>query len=50
MGAVVVGIVGYLIGEVSLSGQPHPLHWAVALVGALLGYLGGLVLFRIRGY
>lgn len=50
MGAVVVGIVGYLIGEVSLSTRPHPLHWAVALIGALLGYAGGLVLFRLRGF
>ncbi len=39
----------YLGAEVLLGTRPHPLHWLVAGVGGLLGYLGGMIRYWRRG-
>jgi hypothetical protein len=49
-GLVGAGLLAYLVGETSLASRPHPLHWAVALLGGGLGYAGGLAFYKLRGY
>ena len=48
LAAVSMGVVGYLVAEVSLG--PHPQHWLAAVAVAFLGYVGGLVWNRVRGF
>ena len=42
-------IIGYIIGETALYPKPHPYHWMVALAGLGVGYLVGLLIYRLRG-
>lgn len=41
--------VAYLGAEMALSARIHPIHWTVAGGGGVLGYLGGMVWYRVRG-
>ena len=43
------GLAGYVVARVILDGRPHPLHWALGLAGAILGYLIGRLWYRWRG-
>ena len=49
-GLAAVGFPAYIVAEAALSSRLHPLHWLVAVVGGVLGYVGGLLLYRRRGY
>ena len=49
-GLAAVAFPAYIVAEAALSSTLHPLHWLVAVVGGLLGYVGGLLLYRRRGY
>ena len=49
-GLAAVGFPVYIVAEAALSSRLHPLHWLVAVAGGLLGYVGGLLLYRRRGY
>jgi len=43
-------ILGYMVlGKIILAVQPHPIHWASALVGGALGYLIGWLWYRWKG-
>jgi len=44
-----LGIIGYVMGELTLGRQPHPLHWVAGLVGFGLGYLIGKLMVRRDG-
>ena len=44
-----LGLVGYLFGELTLVGGPHPLHWLTALMGAVIGGFAGWLWYRWRG-
>lgn len=44
-----MAVVGYIVGELALAPKPHPFHWSIALIGALLGWAGGRVYFNIKG-
>jgi hypothetical protein len=44
-----MAVVGYIVGELALAPRPHPFHWSIALIGALLGWAGGRVYFNIKG-
>ncbi|HLC02919.1 MAG TPA: hypothetical protein VJK02_07770 [Anaerolineales bacterium] len=39
---------GYLGGQVAFAGH-HPYHWAAALVGGLLAWIAGELVYRLRG-
>lgn len=39
---------GYLGGQMAFPGH-HPYHWAAALVGGLLAWIAGEVVYRLRG-
>ena len=43
------GFMSYLTARIALDGQPHPLHWASGLVGAVVGYFVGWLWYRWRG-
>jgi hypothetical protein len=49
-GAVAAGFPSYFIAEAALQQDPHPVHWVVTMAGSSVGYLGGLLFHRIRGY
>jgi len=44
-----LGFASYVIARIALDGQPHPLHWAAGLAGAVLGYFVGQLWYRWRG-
>jgi hypothetical protein len=44
-----LGFVSYLTARIVLDGQPHPLHWAYGLAGAVVGYFVGWLWYRWRG-
>lgn len=44
-----LGLLGYLFSEIALNARPHPLHWVVALVGAILGGVVGWLWYRWHG-
>jgi hypothetical protein len=44
-----LGIGGYALARVGLSGLPHPYHWASGLIGGGVGILIGWVWYRWRG-
>jgi len=44
-----LGFAGYLVARIALDAQPHPLHWAAGLAGAVLGYFVGWAWHRWRG-
>ena len=39
---------GYLIGQLAFLYQ-HPIHWGLAAVGGLAGWLVGKLIYRLRG-
>lgn len=43
-------LLAYLIAEAALAARPHPVHWVVALTGALViaGSAYGITLWRLR--
>ena len=43
-------LLAYLIAEGALAARPHPVHWVVALAGALViaGSAYGITLWRLR--
>jgi hypothetical protein len=41
IGATIFGVIGYLAGESAFANRIHPVHWLVAVVGSLIGLLGG---------
>lgn len=40
--------VAYLSAEAALPGDMHPIHWLIAAVGAVIGYLIGALIFRAK--
>ena len=44
-----LGFSAYLIARIALDSQPHPLHWAAGVAGAVLGYGVGWLWYRWRG-
>ena len=50
LGLLAVGLLSYFGAEVSLQTRPHPAHWAVAGIGALVGYGAGFAVYKRRGY
>ena len=46
---MVLGIAGYLTGEIALSARPHPYHWLLLLIGVVMGNLVGWLWYRWRG-
>ncbi len=44
-----LGLLGYLFSQFALGTQPHPLHWGITLVSAVLGGIGGWLWYRWRG-
>lgn len=48
LGALGAGFVGYFGAEVSLFGRPHPLHWLVTGLAALIGFVVGQILPFVR--
>lgn len=50
VGAVGAGGVGYLVGESALAPYPHPSHWIAAVTAGFVGYAGGFVWHRLRGF
>jgi len=45
-----LGLAGYLfVGELALRSRPHPLHWAVGLLGGAVGAGVGWLWYRWRG-
>ena len=44
-----LGLTSYLVARIALDGQPHPLHWASGLAGAIIGYPIGWLWYRWRG-
>ncbi len=49
MGGFGLGLIGYMVGEIGLHMQPHPVHWAAGLVGVVIGLLGGWLWYWRRG-
>lgn len=45
-----VGLIGYFVAEASLASYPHVTHWLATVAIALLGYAGGLIWHRVRGF
>ncbi len=43
------GLFGYLVGEIGFAVRPHPVHWAAALAGVVLGGLTGWLIFHLKG-
>jgi len=43
------GLLGYVIARIALDGYPHPLHWALGILSAILGYLAGWLWYRYQG-
>lgn len=50
MAMLFAGLIGYFAAEASLAAYPHPAHWVATVSIGLVGYGGGLVWHRIRGY
>jgi len=42
-------LLGYFISEIAFYVRPHPVHWATALVMALIGFLIGKIIYRYYG-
>ncbi len=42
-------LLGYLLGEILLSFQPHPMHWLGGAAGMALGYAVGQIVYRRHG-
>ena len=44
-----LGFTGYLVARIARDAQPHPVHWAAGLAGAIAGYGAGWLWYRWRG-
>ena len=44
-----LGLLGYLLGQLTFVGGPHPLHWLAALMGAVVGGFAGWLWYLRRG-
>jgi len=44
-----LGLTGYVVGRLVFAAQPHPLHWALGLMGAIAGGVVGWIWYRWRG-
>ena len=44
-----LGFTSYIVAGIAFNGQPHPLHWASGLVGAIIGGFAGWLCYRWRG-
>jgi len=40
---------GYLIGRIVLDTYPHPYHWASALLGGVIGFVVGWIMYKLKG-
>ena len=49
VGIFSIGFIGYLFGRLVFIAQPHPIHWALALIGAVAGGFIGWLWYRWRG-
>lgn len=38
VGLGLAAVAAYLVAESALAARPHPLHWAAALTGGLIGW------------
>jgi hypothetical protein len=48
LAAVFVAIGGYVAVEIALAGSPHPTHWIVTVVLALVAFGGAEAIYRSR--
>ena len=48
LAAIFVGVIVYVGVEIALPGKPHPTHWLVTVVFALLAFGGAEVIYRRR--
>lgn len=48
-GAIGIGFLSYAIARIALAAYPHPIHWASAVVGVVVGYFAGWAWYRCRG-
>lgn len=46
--AIFVAIGGYVAVEIALAGSPHPTHWIVTVVLALVAFGGAEAIYRSR--
>ena len=44
--AVLVGAIGYVAAEMALASKPHPTHWFVTLLIALIAFGGAEAIYR----
>ena len=44
-----LGFAGYIIARIVLDSQPHPVHWAAGLVGAVAGDFLGWLWYHWQG-
>ena len=44
-----LGLTGYFVGRLVFATRPHPLHWAMGLLGAIAGGFVGWIWYRWRG-
>ena len=42
------GILAYLIGQLTFL-QQHPIHWLLAIIGGIIGWFLGKLIYRLRG-
>ena len=49
VGLIGLGLSGYVISQMFLPVEAHPLHWLVALIGAVVGGFLGWLWYRWRG-
>jgi len=49
VGIFVFGFASYLFGRLTFIEGPHPIHWLLALMGAVLGGFMGWLWYRWRG-
>ncbi|HEY4688300.1 MAG TPA: hypothetical protein VIK33_03225 [Anaerolineae bacterium] len=44
-----LGFVGYIFGRLAFTAEPHPVHWLLAMMGAVLGGFVGWLWYWRRG-
>lgn len=42
------GIFAYLIGQLIFL-QQHPIHWLLAIIGGIVGWFLGKLIYRLKG-
>ncbi len=48
-GIFLLGLTGYLLGQVVFAQDLHPMHWLSGLVGAVVGWAAGWLWYQWRG-